>query len=192
MGDIVIQSRENTHLASLPRVAPASITETTKQSPSKLDSLIVGKHHGAWFYTIGQRVSLSPKSQTATPNQRKLYTSNLISAKHDPQNLPSLYVLNKDVKSNTLTIGTKAQCYRKEFTISDIHWINKNQRSKIKDQIINLSVRIRHGGDLIPAQLTISDSKNIVKLSQPIFSVAPGQACVLYQDQICLGGPILC
>jgi tRNA-specific 2-thiouridylase len=51
------------------------------------------------------------------------------------------------------------------------------------------SVRIRHRAPDVPAEITlVGDERFVVETAQPVWAPAPGQAAVLYQDDVCLGG----
>ena len=145
---------------------------------------VIGEHKGVWFYTIGQRhgFKISNKLQVTSDKYKN--------------RMPPLYVVSKDVAQNRLIVGTHKEALRDQFYVSDIHWINRKQRSKIKDQ--RVFVRIRHGGRLIPAQLEMTnDQFSIIKLKKPDRGIAPGQSAVFYlpaqagRGEECLGGGII-
>jgi tRNA U34 2-thiouridine synthase MnmA/TrmU len=132
--------------------------------------------------------------------------------------MPPLYVIAKDVKQNILIVGKREQVMRREFGVGEVHWINQDTRNKLQEtnklQISNtneqkppivsgnLHVRIRHGGELISAKFITRNSSTAgvqakleaeeqriqATLSEYAFGVAAGQACVFYDDEVCLGG----
>ena len=152
------------------------------------DGNVIGEHKGVWFYTIGQRHGFTINSNI---------DSQVLNLKHA---IPPLYVVSKDVARNKLVVGFGPETYNDLFSVRDVHWINgfrkiSNLHAKGragKSQISNLSVRIRHGGELIPGELTFKGSTlHGVRLSEPQRGIAPGQAVVFYRDNECLGGGVI-
>ncbi|OGV95661.1 tRNA 2-thiouridine(34) synthase MnmA [Microgenomates group bacterium RBG_16_45_19] len=130
---------------------------------------VVGEHKGVWFYTIGQRHGFEVKNVS-------------------PQTKP-LYIFKKDLKKNILVVGTREACMRREFEVGEVY-LRHETRSTIQD-LSNVKVRIRHGGQLILAKIVIRDSRLMVQLAKPVFGVAPGQSVVFYNREICLGGGVI-
>lgn len=158
------------------------------------DELVeVGEHEGAWFYTVGQRHGFKIKDlRFKNKDQETLFRLQL-----DTSAMPPLYVLRKDTKQNILIVGTREQVMRREFEVDNLHFVNEDLRFKIHD-LRNIRVRIRHGGELISAKLKTQNSKpNIdeqiiqVTLREEAFGVAAGQACVFYENEVCLGGGVI-
>jgi tRNA-uridine 2-sulfurtransferase len=121
---------------------------------------ILGRHDGAIFYTLGQRHGLDLGG-----------------------GLP-YYVTGKDMEKNEVYVSTNLNddsLWRKEITLSGIHWISGQPYQG------SCEIRIRHRAALAEAQ--ISDS--IVALEHPERAVAPGQSVVIYRDDECLGGGIV-
>lgn len=114
---------------------------------------VVGTHQGVEFYTIGQAF--------ARP----------------------LFVIQKDIKSNRLIVGKKADLARREFMVEKWEWIFNHTSL----QGLALQVRIRHRGKLIPGKIVGKE----VLLARPEFGIAPGQAAVIYSGKVCLGGGII-
>jgi tRNA-specific 2-thiouridylase len=106
---------------------------------------VIGRHQGVEFYTIGQRY--------ARP----------------------LFVIEKDIKSNRLIVGTKRDLASKEFKVEGWNWINPVKSL----QGSTLKCRIRHQGRLIPCK--IKGMKVI--LDRPEYGIAPGQIVVIYQSK---------
>jgi len=126
---------------------------------------IVGKHKGISFYTIGQRHGFEVFRYTGEP----------------------AYIIKKNAADNTLVIGNEEEAKIKDFTVSDISFINEQLTDRLR-----LKVRIRHLGDLHEAKVTFKDSLAEVSLVNKVFGVAPGQSCVFYSEngQV-LGGGII-
>lgn len=144
--------------------------------------VVVGEHKGVWFYTIGQRVGIKIRIDKALGKKLRL----------DPTNLPPLYVVSKDVTHNRLIVGFGAETYREKFSVENAHWINGfSKNSKARSQNSEVSVRIRHGGVLIPSKLKEKGKNLQVYLGKPQRGVAPGQAAVFYKGSECLGGGVI-
>jgi tRNA-specific 2-thiouridylase len=143
---------------------------------------VIGRHQGVWFYTIGQRhgFELFPKVRTSK-NQWKHV-------------LPPMYVVSKDAENNTITVGYGAQTMWDEVELRDVFWRHPSLMPDTNQQVHTVKARIRHGGELYPAQLRcINQEENTAKLvfNDKIKGLAPGQAVVFYSDQddmVCLGG----
>ena len=127
---------------------------------------VIGEHDGAWFYTIGQRHGFRTGGGK-----------------------PPMYVINNDVKKNRLVVGFGAETYRDQFTVSDVNWLTQMPNDKL--QTLNLRVRIRHGGELIPAEFRIYNSEFVIHLVEPQRGIAPGQSAVVYDGDVVLGGGVI-
>jgi tRNA-specific 2-thiouridylase len=141
---------------------------------------IVGRHDGAIFYTFGQRHNLGVGG-----------------------GLP-YYVVGKDMAKNQVFVShdlNNREFWRGELRLTDVHWIDSGQ---IIDEKKTYQVRLRHRGELIDCRLdcfvphhfrrkwcgTRNDGV-VVKLSQPVRAVAPGQSAVIYDGEVVLGGGIV-
>jgi len=137
-----------------------------------VDGNVIGKHNGVWFFTIGQRGgwTLFAKSQKKFAGVG---------------NMPILYVVRKNVKKNELVVGAGGQVLKRSFEVSDCSAMQIFSQEAVL-------VRIRHGGKLIPCQITRTKSGLSVILAVPQRGVAPGQSAVFYsQSGECLGGGII-
>lgn len=141
---------------------PGDVVDTSRR--------VIGRHKGLWFYTIGQRHGFDSAFQVKDIEGV------------DKTAIPPFYVVAKDREKNQLVVGFGAETYRDSFHIEDIHWISEHL-----PLTSDLSVRIRHTGDLIPCQVV----GNTITLARPIQGIAPGQSVVFYRDTICLGGAII-
>lgn len=122
----------------------------------------LGRHDGAIFYTLGQRHGLDVGG-----------------------GLP-YYVVGKDIDKNEVYVSRNLQdssLVRDKISLSNFHFIDQPLRDGEK-----ITVRIRHRGQLIAAQLT----GDIVQLDQPERAITPGQSVVFYRETECLGGGIVC
>lgn len=137
---------------------------------------ILGAHEGSWFYTIGQRsgVGLGGGPWYVA---RKSFDENIVWVRH----------------GDMLTANEVNKIY-----VSNIHWISEPKGAKVDSfksttllniVIDNLSVKLRHGPDMISATLTYNPQTltGTVHLERGDTGVAEGQFTVLYLDEECLG-----
>ncbi len=124
----------------------------------------LGDHGGLANYTIGQRRGLDVSST-----------------------LP-LYVVDKDLESNTLIIGTKNQRSRSRLWAENVNWVTIPQPVKS----FHAQVKIRYKSPEEPAIVIPSGEDRVeVLFDNPIQDITPGQAAVFYAADRCLGGGII-
>lgn len=126
---------------------------------------VLGEHKGAWFYTIGQRQGLGLGNGP-------------------------WYVVDRNIDENTVWVSHGLQAERLErhvFTVDSVHAISSAGASQWV-QTPNLHVKLRHGPDLIPAQVALSDGDALqVTLDRGDRGIASGQFAVFYDPPRCLG-----
>ena len=124
----------------------------------------IGTHTGLMNYTIGQRRNVGISGD-----------------------LERHYVCGKDVAKNTLYVafGDSKYLYSDACLIENVNFISE-KRPK------NCTAKFRYRGDDYPVTLEYQDN-NLIKVLYPkeVKSVTPGQACVLYQKEECLGCGII-
>lgn len=220
-GEVVMRRKVDQLISELvnqkERKSVVSEDELTNQPINQLTynhHVPIGTHRGVPFYTIGQKLGKEIDQALVA----KLCKQGVLD--FDPTAMPPLFVIAKDLETNTLLVGTEAQTYRDEFEVIEVNWfppkadqlraeiselvnweqVLSNQLiNKLTSQPINIFIRIRHGGQLVRAELVSADDdqigKLIVKPTKPIKGVAPGQACVFYSDDsaeaVVLGGGVI-
>lgn len=125
---------------------------------------VIGKHIGLMYYTIGQRRGLDIGG---TPDR--------------------MFVVGKDLDKNILYICTGNEDYliTDSCIIEEVNLLTDTKLTKC-----NAKFRYRQPDN--PVELEYLDDGNIlVKYPQGVRSVTPGQACVLYDGDVCLGGGII-
>jgi tRNA-specific 2-thiouridylase len=126
-----------------------------------LEGKVLGKHEGIAFYTIGQRRGLGIASS-------------------EP-----LYVLELDAKSNRVIVGPVNALERPSFIIDRCNWIPCEKRESPLEA--TAKIRYNHPGTM--ATITpLEGQRARVDLSVPQRAITPGQACVLYDGDLVLGG----
>lgn len=122
---------------------------------------VIGTHKGIVNYTVGQRKGLG------------------ISAKHP------LYVCKIDKENNNVILGCKESLYSKKVFANNINLISE---SKLNSSI-KVTAKLRYKQEEQPAVLhRIDDNTICVEFDSPQRAAAKGQALVLYQGDIVVGG----
>ena len=131
------------------------------------DGRRVGEHRGAAGYTPGQRQGLG--IALGTPR----------------------YVSRVDPISNTITLGRREDLETTTVAIEDVRFIDDAP----PPAAFRAAVRIRHRAPPVPATLRPATDREpprggrfIVETDEPVWAIAPGQAAVLYDGEVCLGG----
>ena len=122
---------------------------------------VIGKHEWAFSYTIGQRKGI------------EIWGG------------PALFVIAKDTKKNTITVGTneELELYSKECSITD--WIGGNLEPWKKYQA---KIRYRQEDQLVSIQ-SIKDT--LILFDTPQRAITRGQICVLYEESTVIGSGII-
>ena len=124
----------------------------------------LGTHEGLMYYTIGQRKGLNIGGTT-----------------------DKLFVVGKNLEKNILyvSLGDDTKyLYSNSCIVEDVNF-NCELRP------IKCTAKFRYRQQDNPVEITYLDNGNLLIKYENIKSVTPGQACVLYQDDICLGGGII-
>jgi tRNA-specific 2-thiouridylase len=122
----------------------------------------IGDHAGTHTFTIGQR--------RGVPGGGK-----------QPR-----FVLRIDAGTGTVHVGPRHQLGRDSISVADVRWLDRGAAGKT----VRCSVQIRHHAAALPAWIEPDpDGSTRVRLDNPAFGVAPGQAAVFYAaDDRVLGG----
>jgi tRNA-specific 2-thiouridylase len=121
----------------------------------------LGEHRGIIHYTVGQRRGLG----LAAPEP--------------------LYVKEIQPESNTVVVGTEETLYTRTLTVKNCNLIALNRI----DTPLRAAVKIRYRHIEQPATVTRLDGDALrVDFDEPQRAVTPGQAAVLYDGDVVLGG----
>jgi tRNA-uridine 2-sulfurtransferase len=124
----------------------------------------LGRHQGLAFYTIGQRKGLGIASPVP------------------------LYVLDKDIASNTLVVGTQEELGKHELLAHGVNWISGSP----PEGPFRAQVKIRYRARESWASVTPLEGSQVgVRFDEPVRDITPGQAAVFYDGDLCLGGGII-
>lgn len=122
---------------------------------------ILGKHKGIIHYTIGQRKGLGLSFPCP------------------------MYVISKDLATNTVVLGPIEELYQSTFTATDINLISVD---KIEGEM-QVSAKIRYNQKEQPATVVQPDENTIqVTFLEPQKAITKGQAVVLYDGDTVVGG----
>jgi len=126
---------------------------------------VVGEHIGLMYYTIGQRRGLDLGG-----------------------NKERLFVVGKDLNKNILYVALgddNEYLYSTSALVEQMNWMNHDKITKCTAKF-----RYRQKDNDVEVEY-IDDDHILVKYNQGVKSVTPGQACVLYLGEECLGGGII-
>ncbi len=128
------------------------------------DGNILGEHLGAVKYTTGQRKGLG------------------IAMGHP------VYVLEKSMQSNTVTLGKEEYLFSKSLDARDINFIAFDRLNSS----IKIEAKIRYSHASAPAILTQTGENEFhLEFENPQRAITSGQSVVLYDGDYVLGGGII-
>lgn len=122
---------------------------------------VLGQHDGIINFTVGQRRGLGV-------------------AAGEP-----LYVVKIDPDSKNVIIGPKEALLCDAIRVSEMNWLD---HMPLSEQPRRVSVKVRSTTEPVAADIFDDGTDVHVKFVDPQAGVAPGQACVVYDDHKVLGG----
>ena len=132
---------------------------------------VIGTHEGAMYYTIGQRKGLG------------------IGGIHGEE-AKGWFIAKKDVKKNILYVASgEANKYllSNRCTVNNLNWITDKPK---EGQHVNAKFRYRQEDKGVTIHFVNDDTIELI-YDAPYKAVTPGQAAVLYDGDICLGGGLI-
>jgi tRNA-specific 2-thiouridylase len=127
-----------------------------------VDGAVVGSHDGAYAFTVGQRRGLRIGRPAADGKAR--------------------YVLDVSPVDNTVTVGPAELLDVARIVGTGAVW-----QGPAPTAATGCLVQVRAHGEAVPATARVEDGGVVVDLAQPLRGVAPGQAVVLYDDDVVIG-----
>ena len=125
----------------------------------------VGEHDGIELFTIGQRKGLPGGS--AKPR----------------------YVVDLDAETNRVIVGDVEDLVCAEFEIDRTNWIAR----ELPDEDVDATVKIRYSHPGTPATVTsLENHRARIRLHEPQRAITPGQAAVIYDGDVIIGGGWIC
>jgi tRNA-specific 2-thiouridylase len=120
-----------------------------------LDGRVLGEHPGIIHFTVGQRKGLG------------------LSGNEEP-----LFVLKLDAAARRVIVGPKEALRVRKIALAQVNWLTEESES-----LQTCRVKVRSTRSAVPAQVARLDGGRAeVELLQAEDSVAPGQACVFYEE----------
>ncbi len=130
------------------------------------DGMVLGRHKGIIGYTVGQRKGLGIA-----------YTE-------------PLYVCSKNIADNTVILGTAKDLLCESLIAHSFNWISLD---KPPTEPLSVMVRTRCHAREVPATVTANEDGTVtVRFAEPQRATSPGQAVVLYNGDIVVGGGVIC
>jgi tRNA-uridine 2-sulfurtransferase len=125
------------------------------------DGHVLGEHSGVHRFTVGQRRGLGIATGEA------------------------LYVIETQPDSRRVVVGRGEELLRATLTARDVNWISIGEPQRP----VRARVKIRKKHEAAPATVTALDGGRFeVCFDQPQRAITPGQAAVLYDGDLVLGG----
>lgn len=124
----------------------------------------IGEHKGILSYTIGQRKRIGISS-----NER-------------------LYVVDINLKKNTIIVGTEKESYNSELIAEDLNYI----AIKKLDKLMRVKAKIRSVHQAADAEIKPFNGNVFLKFDEPQWAITPGQAVVFYDGDLAIGGGTIC
>ncbi len=155
-----------------------------------IDGTVIGRHDGAFFFTLGERRGFIINDSHKTPND-------------DPY-----YIVAKDVEKNTITVAHKIIAEdapensvgtlpygRTETHLIKVNWPGGNGSNYVGKRLM---ARSRYRATLTPVMIMRiepgkagRESSCEINFEEPQYALSPGQSLVMYDGAICVGGGII-
>ena len=142
------------------------------------DGKKIGTHDGLMYYTLGQRGGIG------------------IGGVKDRDEAP-WFVLHKDLDNNRLIVGQghdHPMLQSTELTAYKLDWVVDAPAQLFTAQGYRCTAKTRYRQpDQACTVFALDETGDTIKVvfDEPQRAVTPGQSCVFYQDDICLGGDVI-
>jgi tRNA-specific 2-thiouridylase len=129
-----------------------------------LEGKVLGQHNGIHHYTIGQRKGLG----IAAPEP--------------------LYVIGIDAGRNRVIVGDRTCATQPDCTVERVNWVSIAEPTTP----IRATAQVRYRSPAAPVTvIPLEGNRMKIVFDEPQFSITPGQAAVVYDGDILLGGGII-
>lgn len=127
---------------------------------------VIGTHEGALTYTLGQRHGFS-HTAGVTPH----------------------YVVAKDIHRNTITVSHTPLSHKPKHVITLRNTVFRESVAVNDSFVADLRYHDSHPTPVTVTEVT--DATVSLTLANTHDAIAAGQSCVLYRDEVCVGGGII-
>lgn len=125
------------------------------------EGAVLGTHPGVAFFTVGQRRGLGVAAGRP------------------------LYVVEIVPEENAVVVGELEEVYSHGLVAEDVNWVSIEE----PEEAVRVDARIRYRASEVPARARVcADGALVVEFDEPQRAVSPGQAVVLYQGDLVVGG----
>ncbi|MBQ6336343.1 MAG: tRNA 2-thiouridine(34) synthase MnmA [Ruminococcus sp.] len=129
-----------------------------------VDGEVLGRHKGISHYTIGQRKHLG--ISVGAP----------------------IYVVRINADDNTVVLGDESELFSTIAEVEDFNWIG----GEAPEAPVRCKAKTRYRQTEQPAVAYPKEDGGVtVVFDEPIRAITPGQACVLYDGDVVLGGGVI-
>ena len=131
-----------------------------------VDGRVLGTHDGIVNYTVGQRKGLGLGGG-------------------ETQGVP-LFVVGLRPDTRDVVVGPREALARDILFLKDINWIGDVPLSPTPQHV---HIKVRSSQEPFEAQIFMNEKGVVeVRMPQAYYGISPGQACVAYDGDRCLGG----
>lgn len=165
-GLLVADKAESHEICFVPDGDYASFVERRLDAPARAGAVVdaagrvLGRHEGIHRFTVGQRRGLGVSSSVP------------------------LYVTELDAATATVTVGPRPALERTTLTAAEVNWIAGPPAAGQR-----VTAQIRHHHAAADARVwPVPDNAMRLEFDEPQPAIAPGQAAVVYDGDVVLGG----
>jgi len=126
------------------------------------DGAVVGRHEGHQHFTIGQRKGVGVAFGRP------------------------IYVVEIDPNANRVTLGDQQMLRRNALIAREVNWLTDRPHSD--GDTMRCSAKIRYNHEPQPATVVAMSGEITVRFDEPQPAITPGQAVVMYDGDVVLGG----
>ncbi|WP_455481671.1 tRNA 2-thiouridine(34) synthase MnmA [Bartonella sp. B35(2025)] len=164
MGLVVANKHDSQDICFVPQGKYSDVIAKLRPEAAKpgvivhVDGKILGKHSGIFNYTVGQRRGIGVATGEA------------------------LYVVHLDVENARVIVGPREMLETYKFFLRDMNWLGDEQLDNFPSSGVEVAVKVRSTRPPRLARLYYQEGVFSVNLLEHESGVAPGQACVFYDE----------
>ncbi len=164
LGLTVADKHDSQDICFVPQGRYSDIVEKLKPNAVRpgeivhLDGRVLGQHAGVVRYTVGQRRGLGI-------------------AAGEP-----LFVVRLDADNARVVVGPREALASRSIALRDFNWLGEGDLADAAADALPVFARVRSTRPPVAASLALGGGRVVVALASDEMGVAPGQACVLYDQ----------